>query len=489
MQQAVHIISNTGHNDSLSFMSFVTASPMASFSAISVHKPCSKFNDGFSLLEDNLGELDIVDTRQFMMTGNINDNASNVKQASQGSQARQGRLSTHNVQDCIIIEDLPTKISATYTEDYNIRYVDSVIRKKLQQDKYTRLKDLRNQHKYLEGRNQTPQKYIDKLCTQLALTKLQVEIIAIESGENLESYDSLVRDILVEYSKYEGLVKTIMLDNDKEARPQPLDNRTRHRLFLIERYLEIASRYIDIDIVRIADSVVDCCTFCRASLAKIAPSEEGTIRCQECQTEHDIVILAKLAKDGARINISNTTDDESIENFLRAFDRYQGVRSEYPHETLYEELDEYFARNDRPSGSVVRQLPLNDRGRRGDTNHKMLWSALSSIDHSEHYENANLIGHIYWGWELPGVMQFRETIINHYNKTQKVFYHIPSEIRGRNSSLGTQYRLWRHLQLVGHICHPDEFKIAENHESLRTHNKLWKLMCEGSNDTSIYYIA
>ena len=475
MQQAVHIINNVGYNDILSLMSYATVSPPTSFSTMSVHKPCIKFNDGFALFDDNLGELDIVDTRQFMITGNIKNTSSKVGK--------------HNIQDCIIIEDLPNKISATYTEDYNIKYVDSVIRKKLQQDKYTRLKDLHNQYKNLEALNQTPQKFIDKTYTQTAMTKLQIEISAIESGENLEKYNDLVHDILAEYLKYEGLVKTIMLDKDKEARPQPLNNGTRHRLFLIEKYLEIASHYIDIDIIRVADSVVDSCSFCGASLAKIATSEEGTIRCQECQTEHDIVILAKLAKDSARISVSNTTDDESIENFLRAFDRYQGIRCEYPHESLYEELDEYFIRNDRPIGSVIRELPLNNRGRRGDTNHKMLWSALSAIAHSEHYENANLIGHIYWGWEIPDVTNFRETIINQYNKTQKVFYQIPSEVRGRNSSLGTQYRLWRHLQLIGHICHPDEFKIAENPESLRTHNKLWRLMCEGANDTSIYYRA
>ena len=483
MHQAIHIMTtnnscviNSPYNGK---MSLTNSSTLTSFSSVAVHRPGNKFNDGFALLEDNLGELDIIDTRIFVSTTN------NTK-SGEMSQSTKKKV---DKQDSIIIEDLPTKISATYNEDYNIKYVDAVIRKKLQQDKYIRLKDLQNQYKYLETRNQAPQKYIDKTYTQAAMRKLQTEIAAIESGENLRIYEEAVRDILTQYSKYDGLIKTITLNVDKELRPQPLDNRSRHRLFLIERYLEIAARYIDIDIIRVADVIADHCTTCRAPLAKIAPSEEGTIRCLECQTEHDIIILAKLTKDSARINISNTTDDESIENFLRAFDRYQGLRSDYPHESLYQELDEYFIRNDRPTGEQIKQLPLNDRGRRGDTNHKMLWSALSAIDRSEYYENANLIGHIYWGWQLPDVMQYRETIITHYNKTQKVFYQIPPEVRGRNSSLGTQYRLWRHLQLVGHVCYPEEFKIAENPESLRTHNKLWRLMCEGANDPTIYYAS
>ena len=117
----------------------------------------------------------------------------------------------------------------------------------------------------------------------------------------------------------------------------------------------------------------------------------------------------------------------------------------------------------------------------------MLWTAISEIGHSAYYEDANLIGHLYWGWTLPNVMHHKETIISHYNKTQKVFYQIPPEERCRNSSLGTQYRLWRHLQLVGHECYMDEFKIAGNSESIRNHNRLWKLMCEGCNDPTINY--
>jgi hypothetical protein len=453
-----------------------------SLDPLGIHRRQNKYNDGFSLLDDNMGELDIVDTRRFMSITTTN---TNIGSTSVGAKPTNNKHCKNN----IVIEDLPTKITATYNQDYNIKYVDGIIRKKLQQDKYTRLKDLCNQYKSLEIRDKIPQKYIDKICTQTAMRKLQSEIEAIESGANIRVYEDAVRDILAEYSEYNGFVKTIMLDEKDNMRGQQMDNRTRHRIFLIDKYLEIASKYIDINVVRVSDAVVDCCTNCRASLEKIAPSEEGTIRCQQCQTEHGIIILAKLAKDGARINVSNTTDDESIENFMRAFNRYQGLQSDPPHESLYEELDAYFTRIDRPIGAEIRKQPLNERGRRGDTNHKMLWAALSEIDRSEYYEHANLIGRVYWGWELPDVMQYRETIITHYNKTQKVFYEIPPEIRGRNSSLGTQYRLWRHLQLVGHACHPDEFKIAENPESLRTHNKLWRLMCEGTKDPAIYYIA
>jgi len=419
----------------------------------------------FSLLEDNMGELEIVDTRNFS-------------------------TQTVNSQDNYVIEELPSKISGTYNEDYNILYIDEIIRKKLRQEKFTHVQCLKTRLKTLDNIIMQPQTYLMRKRTLDKIQKLQHEISQIESGKKFSIYENRVNEILTKYRKYSGKVKTVIFDVGEEEQYHEIDDDVRRRIALIDTFLDIASDYIQIDIIRINNRPADVCSGCGASLAKVATNEDGTVRCPdpECQTEHNVIIMAKLAKDGSRINTNNSTDDESIDNFLRALTRYQGLQQDRPDESLYDELDNYFARHDRPSGDEIKLLPLNEHGRRGDTNHKMLWNALSQIGRSEYYEDANLIGHLYWGWTLPNVMHYKETIIFHYNKTQKVFYQIPPEERGRNSSLGTQYRLWRHLQLVGHECYMEEFKIAENAESLRLHNRLWRLMCEGSNDPEIHYI-
>lgn len=422
-------------------------------------------NDGMQLLEDNMGELELVDARRYMP-----------------------RIS--NSEDNVVLEDIPTKISGTYNEDYNIVYVDGIIRKKLLQERFSHLQGLKIRYRSLETLSMQPQTYVIREKTLESMKKLQDEITQIESGDKLRLYDSKVKNILSEYRKFNGQVKTVLFEIDEEEHYEELNDDLRYRISLIEQYLDIACDYIQIDVIRLNNRPSDICTGCGMSLAKVATTDEGTIRCPnpECQTEHNMIILAKLAKDGSRINTNSNTDDESIDNFLRAFTRYQGLQPDRPDESIYEDLDNYFSRCGRPLGAEIRVLPLNNRGRRGDTNHKMLWDALSQIGHSEHYEDANLIGHLYWGWDLPKVMHLKEPIIDKYHKTQKVFYQIPAEERGRNSSLGTQYRLWRHLQLEGHECYMDEFKIAENPESIRTHNRLWRLMCEGANDPDIQYI-
>lgn len=413
-----------------------------------------------SLLEDNLGELDLVDTRRI----------------------------ESNLQGNVILEDLPTKITGTYNENYNIIYVDEIIRKKLHQEKYNHLQGLKHRYKSLEAVTHKPQTYVMREKTLDEMRKIQTEVHQIETGTKIKIYDERVRQILIEYRKSGGKIKTVVFDVEAEEKYEEFGDEILDRLSLIDRFLDIAADYIEIDIIRINNRPADICAGCGLSLAKVATNDDDTQRCPNCQTEQSVINLSKMAKDGARINSSGSTEDESIDNFIRAFIRYQGLQADRPDESLYDDLDAYFERHDRPYGEEIKTLPLNERGRRGDTNHRMLWTALSAIGRSEYYEDTNLIGHLYWGWTLPDVMHLKERIIAKYLKTQRVYYQIPPEERQRNSSLGTQYRLWRHLQMEGHECYMDEFKIAENPESIRTHHRLWRMMCEGSNDPEIYYI-
>ncbi len=414
-------------------------------------------SNNFLLFNDDIGELEFVDTRTLLRDDNY-------------------------------LETLPTKIVANYTEDYNIFYLDEIIKKKLQQERYTVLPEYKKRYKNYEIEIMQPQTYVMRDQTLKLMEKLKSDIDDIESGNRLIQYEHKVKDILENYKTYSGTIKTVVFDlNDDEDEDYELTDEIKHRLFYIENFLEIASEYLDIDIVRVNKRPSELCVECGYALAKIATNEDGTQRCPQCLTEHDVIITMKSAKDGARINTNNMSEDESIDNFLRAFIRYQGVQTDVPPDSVYEELDDYFIRHGRPIGAEIQKCPLNARGRRGDTTHKMLWSALSQIGRSDYYEHANLIGHNYWGWTLPNVMHLRERIIDKYNKTQKGFYQIPPEERCRTSSLGTQYRLWRHLQLEDHECYIDEFKIAENPDSLRIHNRFWRIMCEACNDPEIYY--
>lgn len=407
----------------------------------------------------------------------------------------------NNVKKCInntkeegvTIFDIPDKIEATYKDNYNILNIDDIIRKKLRQEKYTDLDILKIKYKNLEDKTNYPQNYVDRETTINNMMEIKKEIDKIEKGEKLIEYDSKVKDLIYSYKKFNGLIKTVTFeilteeidDDDNNYDTEKFEERNN----IIERYLEIAANYIQLNIVKINNFKKEVCSGCGISLAKILPNDDGFVRCsnQECQTENIVTVQTRITKEGV---YNNTSAPESIDNFLKAFIYYQGLQNVKLNENLFDKLDDHFRKIKKPIGDDIKKLPLNSRGMRGETDHKMMWTALSSIGFSEYFKHSNYICNIYWGWVLPNVMHLREIIIYHYNITQQIYNKIPVEERERDSSLGVPYRLWKHLQLAGHKCYMDEFRIVVSRESLNCHDKLWKRMTEEANliDPSIYYI-
>ncbi len=383
------------------------------------------------------------------------------------------------------------KITGTYNEDYNILYIDEIIRRKLENEHQTILPRLRNEYRELYNTILVPQTYRDRVQALDQLAILMKRITEIEDGTRLQTYRDSVKDILAAYRQCNGKIRVVMFGKKSESYVD-FDDETRHKISLIEKFIEIAGQYIEIDVTRVNSRPPDLCIACNTSLSKIVADSDGIIRCpnEDCQAEHPIFITAKLAKDSMRINTTAVVGDESYENFDKAFLEYQGLQDDPPPPSICDELDAYFISKGRPSGAQIRAMPLNSRGRRYDTTPRMLWDTLSIIGQSQYYKDAYYIGKIYWGWVLSDVMHLREKIKYKYTLTQKAFYEIPPCERERSSSIGTQYRLWRQLQLENHECYAEDFKIAENPDSRRIHDKLWRRMCDiaGHVDPEIRYI-
>ena len=114
-----------------------------------------------------------------------------------------------------------------------------------------------------------------------------------------------------------------------------------------------------------------------------------------CNAEYDALILYRISKD-EQTNLYIDTDDDSIKNFLENyFDRYQGFQSDPPDDSLYTILDNISSSWEDLVGEEIKEIEADERGRRGDTTHKMLLAALSHLGYPNYYEDVNLIGHKY----------------------------------------------------------------------------------------------
>ena len=313
---------------------------------------------------------------------------------------------------------LPDKINDTYSKDYNILYIDSIIRKKLRDDKDILINDLRGKLKELTSESNKSQTANARKNTIGQINEVLDQINEIESGSKYNQYNELVKDILEQYKQYKNTVKAEIFDVN-EVEHQEEDNDI-IRLELIEKYLEIAAEYMDLNIIRNKYIPQDICNGCNESLSNVFIDECGIQICPKCQTERMCSKNIQSSNDNDEYTIITCKSDDGLMNFMRYFDRNQGLQKEHPDESLYEAMDEYFYSRNMPLGEEIRQMPLDKYGYRGNTNHKMLWNTLSKIGKPQHYKDDNLIGHIYWGWTLSNVGHLRDRVIYIYNKMSEL---------------------------------------------------------------------
>ena len=377
-------------------------------------------------------------------------------------------------------EFLPEKIRDEYDFDYNILNVDKIIRRKILNEKTVNIPLLQERKAALNKLVRKPQNISDRQKTINEIQKIDISIKQIETEEKLIKYNDEVHNILTYYRNYKKSILSIDFDNTKRIYTEE-DIKFSNA---IDLYLKIAAKYIDIIVTKKNGDEKTHCENCAMVIEEdfMAESEDGIKICENCQCEN--ILMSKNKPENKN---THTNRDEGLENFLFAFDCYRGVKYEPLSETFIKKLNAYFSGKGALIGEQVKLLPLNKKGRRGNTNPKMLWEALSKIGYSRYYKYTNYIAHKYWGWKLPDVDKYRNVIIDIYNKTQNGYYKIPNEEKERKSNLGIQFRLFKTLELAGHECWKDEFRIPENEKSENISVNLWRRMCNGAEDEKIYF--
>lgn len=391
----------------------------------------------------------------------------------------------HRVTDVLFNADnIPDRISGTYSDDYDILHVHDVVLCKLNHEKRD-LPDLFFRKKEIEKRLEDQLKIVErkKLLTQLDDIKGKIQTIETEIRKKNYLEDS--KDLLQNYQQLGPIIKVrSFLDEDSD------DNKTKQeksnqaevqespnqeeRLRIIRRYLEIAKKYIAINVVRIIPNDRRC-PGCGEDLVLVDPEDYSLERCEECGFERLNLSKPSFFKETANQNKSvSNSDYEDRENFIKAFECYLGEQ-QAPPPSLFTALDGWAEKYGHPSKEEILGLPINgEDGTRGEYGKSMLLQALADEGYADYYKDIKLIGHMHWGWKLPSVtQQERDLIIQDYDNTQRIFNAIPKE---RKSSLNTQYRLYRHLQARKILCKPTDFKLPTTPNILEEQDIYWREM-------------
>lgn len=250
------------------------------------------------------------------------------------------------------------------------------------------------------------------------------------------------------------------------------------KLELVSRYISLANMYVYLNVTRVVSNAngAQCCFSCMSEVYPSEVSLSGLIVCQHCYAENPVTFSNSLHKED--MTLVHTKDD-SISHFEIALKKYSGLQDPPP-VYLIDKLNRYMQCNGYPTLTDAADMPLDEYNRKERTSCQILIKALSSIKEVKYYEDVHLIGAMLWGWHLSDLREQKETILQHFRCTQRVFNNMPKEDRGRNSTLGIQFRLYAHLRVIGHKCRFEDFKIPYSPTSLQTHKKNWKYMCQHS---------
>lgn len=395
------------------------------------------------------------------------------------------------INSCSHKKVIPDKIKAEYTSNYNIVNLNNIILDKISERMSIQGQEkIKNEIENLKSERQSKKNitYNEYSKYSKKISLLENELKTLTGGEYLNEYKSLTKEIIDEYISKGAHLKVrnvSFLDDNEEAETDP------EVLHIINKFLDIAEEYIDIDIIRISSTKKELCINCDYDLEFVQAIGNDNKYCPNCNTENFEISNNNYDKEITKNSGDNVAiQDESVNNFMKSFLRYQGIQTNLPNENIYEELDNYFIETGKPTGKEIREnYPLNKYGYRYNTSPSMLLDVLSKIKRTNFNEYVNFIGKNYWGWKLQNLMHLYDRIKTDYLLTQAAYLRIPVEERGRNSSLGTQFRLRMHLILRGIERPEDEFKIAKNSESMQKQKILWKKMCDECTDPEIRKLA
>lgn len=368
--------------------------------------------------------------------------------------------------------DAPTAVKSTYEDDLNIIKIHEAI--------VARFASLRGQIPAMEARiagltNSLDVKHysiIQKKSFMDRISVLRNDIRDLDSGTRWQTYITAAKPLLEEYiplssDEVRGIVK---IGNRK---PQIVDiSRVEQRLDIIEEYIKVASRYIDIDVSKIG-VLTSKCPNCGIDFSELHIDDEFGLHLCECGYERENLSKGSSFKDAGRVNAGTRNNYDDLETFERGLSRYEGKYPDKIPDALYASLDEYYVSKGFFSSDYIRELPVQANGHKEGTSISLLVDGLSKTNNAAYYNSVSLIAHRYWGWVLPNLDGIRDRILESYTRTQKVH----DEIKTRDSSLNVNIRIYLHLKAEGFPCAWEDFKILSSRDSLEYHQNMWKTMC------------
>lgn len=369
---------------------------------------------------------------------------------------------SHNPTQSINTDD--GKIEGIYDHDLDLIQLNLKVMKSLEHEKNKSMPLLTKKLALMKAKASRPQTIAERNETLSKIEKIEKKIKA--KNQMIEKYSLEVKDIIDHYRKLgsnEVFIKFGDMENEKSENSDDDE-----RYSLIEEFLAIASKYIDVNVIQ--KTKENYCPSCLTQCDDMIVNDEVII-CPHCFVE--VPIYIKYVSENSESKKSDPSARD-LENFIKKIDEFEGIKpNNYP-ANMEQILDEYFLPY-QLHGVYIRSLPLNsDRRTRGKTTKTIMMNGIKALRKKlpGMYKYAEWICVWYWGWVPHNLDDHRDILIKEFLETQKIINHHKGS---RKSNLNRDYRLYRHLEKINYsLLDIRDFRMVKD-QSLKYHENMWFL--------------
>lgn len=354
------------------------------------------------------------------------------------------------------LKNIPSEIIIVYeNDDLDILRIHDNIRERF-------CYQFTNIHKYEKARDNLKQMLqdciveVDRKNLEYKISQEDEFISSIKSHKAWNEYKAQSKKLLEDFLKKTG---------DRER--------------IIEKYTIIASKYIKLNIKKIATT--DTCPGCgNNDINEYEINPCGFMECLKCSLNRKIITQnTTLIENTEKKKKRDSYKD--IDNFLRRMNTFEGKYNEALPDKLFEQLETYFDSKLPFTCEQIRNMETTEEKKK-HTSIRLLEEGLKNTQNSNYYKHTEILANKIWGWPFMVLTdEQKEKIISDYNATQKIFVAIQKN--KKCSSLNVNLRLYWHLKMIDFPCSIEDFKVPTSNESSSRNTNIFKRMCEGAGLT------
>lgn len=342
-------------------------------------------------------------------------------------------------------------INATYEDDYDIVSLDTIVTNFIKEESSKKLKEIEDVLNFIKGYKVDESKEL-KLTKDKSFYESMLDNYLKERGKVLENYLALNGKISPRY------FGEVLIESSTKTKEQ--------KLLLVAEYLEVAKRYMPVNIVRIKKTG----SHCQNCGKKMKTMDEY---CHSCRYMSDETIVVQ--KISGKIG-NYQSDPEKRENFEKKLNKFQGKFPFIIPSEVFSAIDKYFViyADGQLSKSNMVTIPNDEYGGKPGTSKPLMLSVMSNLGLTQYNDNVEVICREYWGWICPDYTMIKDDVMKYYDTITNSLRKIS---KAKRPYVSSPYLLFWILRQMLVKCRKEDFRIPTTTDIIERYSVVRRDVC------------